>query len=36
MWNSVQVLPNQVGKKSFYMFGDSDLHKKLSETQGAD
>ena len=25
MWNSIQVLPNQVSKKSFYMFEDIDL-----------
>ena len=40
MWNSIQVLPNQVSEKSFYMFGDIDLresHAKLhSETLGAD
>ena len=43
MWNSIQVLPNQVSKKSFYMFEDFDLReshaklrKKLSETLGAD
>ena len=46
MWNSIQVhvLPNQVSKKSFYMFEDIDLqleshaklHKKPSETLGAD
>ena len=41
--SSIQVLPNQVSKKSFYMFEDIDLreshaklHKKLSETLGAD
>ena len=27
MWGSVQVLPNQVGKKSFQTFEDIDLHK---------
>ena len=43
MWNSIQVLPNQVSKKSFYMFEDIDLresnaklYKKPSETLGAD
>ena len=43
MWSSIQVLPNQVSKKSFYTFEDIDLreshatlHKKLSETLGAD
>ena len=43
MWSSIQVLPNQVSKKSFYMFEDIDLceshakvHKKPSETLGAD
>ena len=43
MWNSIQVLPNQVSKKSFYTFEDIDLrgpHAKLrkepSETLGAD
>ena len=25
MWSSIQVLPNQVSKKSFYMFEDIDL-----------
>ena len=42
MWNSIQVLPNQVSKKSFYTFEDIDLreshaklHKKPSETLGA-
>ena len=41
--NSFQVLPNQVGKKSFHTFEDIDLrepqaklHKESSETQGAD
>ena len=32
MWNSIQVLPNQVSKKSFYTFEDIDLrvsHAKL-------
>ena len=31
-WNSIQVLPNQVSKKSFYAFEDIDLlesHAKL-------
>ena len=43
MWSSIQVLPNQVSKISFYTFEDIDLrephtklHKKLSETLGAD
>ena len=43
MWNSIQVLPNQVSKKSFYTFEDIDLreshaklHKKQSETMGKD
>ena len=43
MWSSIQVLPNQVSKKSFYTFEDNDLreshaklHKKPSETLGAD
>ena len=43
MWNSIQVLPNQVSKNSFYTFEDIDLReshakldKKLSETLGAD
>ena len=43
MWSSIEVLPNLVGKKSFYTFEDIDLgesdaklHKKLSETLGAD
>ena len=40
MWSSIQVLPNQVSKKSFYMFDDVDLqdsHAKLhSETLGVD
>ena len=43
MWNSIQVAPNQVSKKSFYTFEDSDLreshaklHKKPSDTLGAD
>ena len=41
MWSSIQVLPNQVSKKSFYTFEDIDLreshaklHKKWSETLG--
>ena len=40
---SIQVLPNQVSKKSFHTFEDIDLreshaklHKKTSETLGAD
>ena len=43
MWSSIQVLPNQVNKKSFHMFEDIDLReshakvrKKRSETLGAD
>ena len=43
MWGSIQVLLNQVSKKSFYTFEDLDLreshaklHKKPSETLGAD
>ena len=43
MWSSIQVLPNEVSKKSFYAFEDIDLreshvklHKKPSETLGAD
>ena len=43
MWGSIQVLPNQVSKKSFYTFEDIDLrdspaklHKKPSETLEAD
>ena len=43
IWSSIQVLPNQVSKKSFHMFEDIDLreshaklHKKPSETLGAD
>ena len=39
MWSSIQVLPNQVSKKSFQTFEDIDLreshsklHKKPSET----
>ena len=43
MWSSIQVLPNQVSKKSFYTFEDIDLweshatlHKKPNETLGAD
>ena len=36
MWNSIQVLPNQVSKKSFYTFEDIDLreyHAKLRSVQ---
>ena len=32
MWSSIQILANQVGKKSFYTFEDIDLresHAKL-------
>ena len=43
MWNSIQVLPNQVRQKSFYTFEDIDLresnaklHKKPIEILGAD
>ena len=43
MWSSIQVLPNQVSKKSFYTFEDIDLResyaklpKKPSETLGGD
>ena len=43
MWSSIQVLPNQVSKKSFYTFEHNDLreshaklHEKPSETLGAD
>ena len=43
MWSSIQVLPNQVSKNSFYAFEDIELpeshaklHKKPSETLGAD
>ena len=43
LWSSIQVLPNQVSKKSFCTFEDIDLpeshaklHKKPSETLGAD
>ena len=43
MWSSIQILPNQVSKKSFHTFEDIDLreshaklHKKTSETLGAD
>ena len=42
-WSSIQVLPNQVSKKSFYTFENIDLreshgklHKKTSETLRAD
>ena len=43
MWNSIQVLPNQVNKKSFHTFEAIDLleshvklRKKPNETLGAD
>ena len=43
MWSSIQVLPNQVGKKSFHTFEDIDLreshaklHKRPRETLRAD
>ena len=43
MWSSIQVLPNQVSKKSFYKFEDIELreshamvHKNPSETLGDD
>ena len=42
MWSSIQVVSNQVSKKSFYTFEDIDLrelhaklHEKPSETLGA-
>ena len=34
MWSSIQVLPNQVTKESFYTFGDIGLresHAKVNE-----
>ena len=36
MWSSIQVLPNQVSKKSFYTFEDIDLresHAKLHKNR---
>ena len=43
MWETIQVLPNRISRKSFYTFEDIDLreshaklHKKPSETLGAD
>ena len=43
MWSSVQVLPNQISKKSLYTFEDIDLReshaklrKKPSDPLGAD
>ena len=43
MWSSIQVLPSQVSKKSFYTFDDIDLreshaklHEKPSETLEVD
>ena len=43
MWSSIQVLPNQVNKKTLLYVEDVDLreshaklHKKLSETFGVD
>ena len=43
IWSSIQVLPNQVSKKLFYMLENIDLresraklHKKPSETLEAD
>ena len=40
MWSSIQVLPNQVSKRSFYTFEDTDLHeshaKLHSETEFKD
>ena len=45
MWDSIQVFPNQVSKKSFYIYTFEDidlreshakLYKKPSETLGAD
>ena len=29
MWSSIQVLPNQVSKKSFYTFEDIDLENPM-------
>ena len=29
MWSSIQVLPNQVSKKSFYTFEDIDLESPM-------
>ena len=31
MWSSVQVLPNQVSKKSFYAFEDIDLRESRTK-----
>ena len=41
MWSSIQVLANQVNKKSFFTFEDlreshAKLNEKPSETLGAD
>ena len=36
MWSSIQLLPNQVSKKSFYTFEDIDLqqsHAKLHKNR---
>ena len=36
MWSLIQVLPNQVSKKSFYTFEDTDLresHAKLHKNR---
>ena len=36
MWSSIQVLPNQVSKKSFYMFEGIDLrgsHAKVKKNK---
>ena len=36
MWSSIQVLPNQISKKSFHTFEDIDLresHVKLHKNQ---
>ena len=37
MWSSIQVLPNQVSKKSFYIkFEDIDLRESHAKLWGAD
>ena len=33
MWSSIQVLPNQVSKKSFYTFEDIDLPESDAKLQ---
>ena len=33
MWSSIQVLPNQVSKKSFYTFEDIDLQESHTKSQ---